>query len=753
MKKIITTLAMCAALNCMAQTTLPTSWSFINPSPTGASSNSPNGPEFDGPLGWSTKLDISAGGLFTYTSGSDNDKVSCKLDATGEYVKVWFTDKPGALSYYLRGTGISPAPAFSGTFTVQQSDDGNIWKDLHTFNAADLSTSFAIFTDQPLSTSRYIRFYYTNKVSGSNIALDNIVLLSAAPTPAASINIKQDTNDVVINSTFSIGNKTTNQFKIENKGTVDTLYITGSNVSGDAATEYTVKNLPAYVLANSSANFNIDFVPTSMGTRKATIQINSNDKDKGTFKFNIYGISGNLATEPTSSPTSLLFTNVKAYGFDMKYTKPSNKPERYLVLRKTNASITEMPIDGSTYKRGDMIGNAQVAYVGTDTVLKPSYILANTNYTFTVFSFNGPVGFENYLTTAPLTGTVTSTGANVGTYYNGINPGMSNFPNAIQAKINNHDTVFYGNYASILINTWLAKDTTGGKKVVYCVYTNMPYVYDLPFVWWNTGGSTGTLSREHSYAQSWMPSNNGSPWPNGTNGKEMPEYNDLHHLFPADQLLANVKRSNYPFGEVVNATYTSPTGYGKVGTDGNGKTVWEPRDEHKGDLARSLFYMATCYNGVASQNWAFSGGKFTQDTSVLMKWHRQDPPSNLEIARHELIASIQKNRNPYIDYPNWANAINFSNMTFIPGVNGINELSDNNIKIYTNQESSEVVVLFDIINRKHTAKITVLDMLGKVVSQDNTGNQRYTASLSQKGIYVVMVETENGASVKKVILY
>jgi endonuclease I len=192
-------------------------------------------------------------------------------------------------------------------------------------------------------------------------------------------------------------------------------------------------------------------------------------------------------------------------------------------------------------------------------------------------------------------------------------------------------------------------------------------VYNEPFTWWTgTGGNLGTLTREHTYAQSWMPSNDGSPNWFQPGGKELPEYNDLHHLFPADQQNGNVKRSNYPFGEVVNATYTSPSGYGKLGTDINGKIVWEPRDEQKGDLARALFYMCTTYNGINGRDWSLSAISVAQqDEAILKKWHFQDLPDALEIARNEYIASVQHNRNPFIDSVNFVCHINFNNMTAI----------------------------------------------------------------------------------------
>jgi hypothetical protein len=184
---------------------------------------------------------------------------------------------------------------------------------------------------------------------------------------------------------------------------------------------------------------------------------------------------------------------------------------------------------------------------------------------------------------------------------------------------------------------------------------------------WNASGSSGILTREHTRAQSTMPSNNATQnpnWPRSPTNLELPEYNDLHNLFPAHQTLANAPRSNNPFGECVTVTSTSPSGFGKLGKDANNNTVYEPKDTQKGDLARALFYMSVSYNGINGNNWSLPAD---QGLAILMKWHQQDPPSEEEIARHEYIATIQKNRNPFIDNPSWANLIDFKTMTLITG--------------------------------------------------------------------------------------
>ena len=150
-------------------------------------------------------------------------------------------------------------------------------------------------------------------------------------------------------------------------------------------------------------------------------------------------------------------------------------------------------------------------------------------------------------------------------------------------------------------------------------------------------------NREHTVPQSWGP----------------PKA-DIVHVVPTDGYVNN-RRSNYPFGEVGNATYTSNNGYCKLGsckTAGYSGTVFEPNDEVKGDIARIYFYMATCYeNEAASWSGAFGGTKYqpmaqwTYD--MMVRWSKLDPVDDVERARNNVIAKsdVQGNRNPFVDYP------------------------------------------------------------------------------------------------------
>ena len=176
-------------------------------------------------------------------------------------------------------------------------------------------------------------------------------------------------------------------------------------------------------------------------------------------------------------------------------------------------------------------------------------------------------------------------------------------------------------------------------------------------------------NREHSMPKSWFNE--------GSSDQSYPMFTDLHHLFPTDYVV-NSMRSNYPYGEVdksLTPTKQSEGGFSKFGicdpaigyTVVNGKArVFEPNDEYKGDLARVYFYMATCYESYQSnagkerspKNW--KSDMLTSDVypfftewaiKMLLRWAQQDPISEKEINRNEAIFGIQKNRNPFIDYP------------------------------------------------------------------------------------------------------
>lgn len=171
-------------------------------------------------------------------------------------------------------------------------------------------------------------------------------------------------------------------------------------------------------------------------------------------------------------------------------------------------------------------------------------------------------------------------------------------------------------------------------------------------------------NREHSVPKSWF-------------NKQSPMVSDIWHVYPTDGKI-NGMRSNNPFGEVGSGASSSKNGFsqwGKCVTPGYSGTVFEPNDEYKGDFARTYFYFATRYKGVATSGYGaevFSSAypyitKWQLD--MLLRWHEQDPVSQKELDRNEAVyESRQGNRNPFIDYPELVDLIfgDSRNIPFMP---------------------------------------------------------------------------------------
>jgi endonuclease I len=154
--------------------------------------------------------------------------------------------------------------------------------------------------------------------------------------------------------------------------------------------------------------------------------------------------------------------------------------------------------------------------------------------------------------------------------------------------------------------------------------------------------------------------------PQSTFGSASPMKNDYFHVVPTDGSV-NGARGSYPFGEVANPSYTSTNG-SKRGPNtfpGYSGTVFEPIDEFKGDIARSVLYFAIRYEDEFNSSWktnevlANNRQEFFVDwyIELLLHWHRNDPVSQKEIDRNTNGFQFQNNRNPLIDHPEFAGKI------------------------------------------------------------------------------------------------
>ena len=194
------------------------------------------------------------------------------------------------------------------------------------------------------------------------------------------------------------------------------------------------------------------------------------------------------------------------------------------------------------------------------------------------------------------------------------------------------------------------------------------------------------LNREHVWAKS-----------HGMNSKDTTSESagargDPMHLIAGNGPV-NEMHSNYFYGFVnKNSSYTDMgstysqfagnlTGYSL--NKGGSTTVFEPQDCDKGDIARAIFYMAARYNsldgdtnidannpnlvildatsdpnGSSSYDCDSTKAGYMGILRDLLAWNRLDPPDEYEIHRNNLLyTNYTNNRNPFIDYPEWAEYI------------------------------------------------------------------------------------------------
>jgi endonuclease I len=617
-----------------SQAVLPTSWNF----------------DVNAPAGWSESLGASN---TRYANGLNGQ--ACRLDATGDFVVVAFAEEPGTLTYNLKGQ--NSGGTFDGTFTIQESVDGVSYTTLRSLVDGELpATAFTLFTDQPAAESRFIRWFFTEKVSGHNVAFDEVSLAAPSAGSAQEINVTDGTNNIPSGFTFFMADATSETLTIQNLGTAEDLMITDISISGTNASEFSISANPGTVGAGSSASLTVDFTPTFNGSHFCTISINSNDSSEPIYTVNLYAVSGGVATEPTAQASSIAFDNVRSWDFQTSINT-STDAEGYIVLRKKGAPVTEMPMDGMTYARGQWIGNAQVVHIGDATSFDARGIEAGFTYHLAAFAYNGQLGFENYLTVNPTTSTVDTPAPNFGTLYNSINVNASTLVSDLTTLMNpdNYFQIYYTNYISTLINNFYVRDTVvsgATQNMVECQYSGVPYLYEAGFQW-------TSLSREHNYPQSWMPT-----YFDG-NFDQSEEVSDLHNLTPVFQNEVNAVRSNYPYGEVTNPTSTYQDCM--LGTNSIGQTVYEMRDSFKGNAARAIMYHAV-KNNTATDDFSLPEQislviQYGQNEYLLKQWHFQDLPDSWEITRQEYIQYEQRNRNAFIDQVTYPCYVRFGDLT------------------------------------------------------------------------------------------
>jgi len=728
MKKTIFSAIMLICTGLFGQASLPASWDMSNVTTP--------------PTGWSHKLDIVAGNL-TYTSTGfyNSAPQSLRLDGSGEYLQLYYSGRADTIEYFVR---TNPGTDAGTVFNIEESADGTTWTNARNYTKS-LPQTLTKHMVRLKNSSRYVRFIYTTKVTGFNVALDDVVVKPAGPSASPEIAVFDGSSPIINGGNFQPGNSGLYPITLKNNGLGDSLKIDSIRFSGASAKYFKAGGAPKAIAASSQANMLLQLTGAPAGSAKATMKIYSNDGvGNQIYTINIYAISGIYATEPNVVPT-INFATVRAW--QSKVDAGVTNAENVLVLVSKD-TITETPADGSVYEKGSYLGKARVVTSGAPGNFRIDQIIANTRYFVKVYAWNGYGNFTNYYQAGYAIDKVNTPGLNAGTYYSNLSVTDSFFVSKLRTRLRtNHFQIYYSNFGATMVEDFEAYDTTGGKRVLTCNYSGYKYLFVPPIIW-------DTLSREHSYPRSWMPIPSSSVTDSACGS-------DLFALFPVHQNKANAVRSNVPYNNLKTVTFQFLDG--KYGQDSAGNLAYEPPDRAKGMMARACFYICAAYHTAAKPFTLPTSNQFItdlQDQKVLKRWNLQFPPSKYEMARQEYASFKQNSRNPFIDNPNWACYIDFSNMKYNAS-GDCNKVSAStrkagrktvSIATMPNPATDKVSVDLSAFGSKNT-NLLVMDITGTIVLEAKSNGKLTTLNISKlpSGVYMLYAHTPNTHAAVKVV--
>lgn len=304
------------------------------------------------------------------------------------------------------------------------------------------------------------------------------------------------------------------------------------------------------------------------------------------------------------------------------------------------------------------------------------------------------------------------------------------------------------------------EDIDGPNGVIVCVYTGHSKQFsDRSDAQGNQ--SAGDFNTEHSWPQSFYDS-------------ASPMRTDIHHLYPT-RVDVNGARSNYDFDEIPDSdtdrwyrnnsnTTSIPSSnideYSELDTDGS-RDRFEPREDHKGNVARAMFYFWAIYqnNTAVTSDNTDNEAFFNRMKDVLLSWHDADPVDQTEIDRSVAIENVQGNRNPFVHDTTLVRRAFFGGLP----VSNENESLDNfyGFKLYQNYPNPfnpSTIISFDL-TKPANVEISFYNSVGVQIKSYSSelyasGNHtlRFDANELPAGIYFYSITVNGKTEIQKMSL-
>ena len=347
----------------------------------------------------------------------------------------------------------------------------------------------------------------------------------------------------------------------------------------------------------------------------------------------------------------------------------------------------------------------------------------------------------------------------------------------------------YGTYnasTNTITNYQYGTSNTNGKNNPYlhALYIDRDIDHQVK-AWGNHNQDMWGINREHIWAKSHGFQDEGA---GGARGDPM-------HLWAANGYANNI-HSNYFYafvdktrsyedcGDTYSSVPNNLRGYSK--NIGGSEKVFEPQDSDKGDIARSIFYMVARYNNYANASSGFdtnnpnlvllndlseNGTTGTSSANKpygmgllrdLLAWNKLDPVDEYEIHRNNLLyKNYTNNRNPFIDFPNWADAIwgtanldgtNYNSAittSASPSTDPLNVIESNTFSISSHNIELEVDETAEIYATNASGNISwsISDNTVASLNKTSTTNNEKVTITALKGGTTNITATNGGNSV------
>lgn len=323
-------------------------------------------------------------------------------------------------------------------------------------------------------------------------------------------------------------------------------------------------------------------------------------------------------------------------------------------------------------------------------------------------------------------------------YYDPINGLASeSLIQALQNIIANPDVVRAQTYTDVIDILKRADQSPLNSNQVWLVYTEE----QRPKLDFQTSGGSniGLWNREHTYPRSRGgffdieedEIGDGIEIFTTTEADSLRHANsDAHGLRPADGP-ENSSRGNQDYGE-----YSGPSG---------------SQGSFYGDVARSIFFLTIRYNDldVVSGDPDNNTVGILGDLSVLLDWHRNDPPDDYEMNRNNIIYEWQLNRNPFIDMPDLAD--------YIWGRN-VGQTWENPLNIEDNDLSTIIVspnpstFQFTILTSQREGILSIYDLHGRRVQTEHFSRGVAIQHQLPAGVYIIKLGGLAHSAIGKLIV-